>query len=64
MAKQADGLTKVGEALKALTYNEMMEAADIFLTLLQENKGPIVKPETMANTLNDFLDALDEEGGE
>lgn len=55
------GLATVGEALKALTYDEMMEAAEIFLTLLQENKGPIVKPETMATTLNDFLEALDEE---
>lgn len=55
------GLAKVGAALKALTYDEMMEASEIFLTLLQENKGPIVKPETMATTLNDFLEALDGE---
>lgn len=60
MAQQPGGLAKVGEALKALTYDEMMEAAEIFLTLLQDNKGPIVKPETMARTLNDFLEALDD----
>jgi len=60
MAAQPKGLELVGEALKALTYDEMMEAATIFLTLLQDNKGPIVKPETMANTLNDFLEAVSE----
>lgn len=60
MANQPDGLRKVGLALKALTYSEMKEAADIFLTLLQDNNGPIVKPETMANTLDDFLEALDD----
>lgn len=61
MAGKASGLAAVGQALKALTYDEMMEAAEIFLTLLQGNKGPIVKPETMANTLSDFLEAIEDD---
>lgn len=58
---QPDGLRRLGEALKALTYDEMMEAAEMFVSLLQTNKGPIVKPSTMAETLNDLLDTLDED---
>lgn len=55
------GLRQLGIALKALTYDEMMEASEMFVGLLQTNKGPIVKPSTMAETLNDLLDALDDE---
>ncbi len=57
---QPVGLATLGRALKALTYDEMMEAAAIFKELLEENKGPIAKLETLAETLNDFLDALDD----
>ena len=55
-----DGLRRLGVALKELTYDEMMEAAEMFVGLLQTNKGPVVKPSTMAETLNDLLDALGE----
>lgn len=58
---QPDGLRRLGKALKALTYDEMMEAAEMFVSLLQTNKGPVVKPSTMAETLNDLLDTLDED---
>lgn len=59
---EQDGLRRLGIALKALTYDEMMEAAEMFVGILQANKGPIVKPSTMAETLNDLLDALDDGG--
>ena len=58
-AAKPEGLRNLGRALKALTYDEMMEAAEIFKELLESNKGPIAKPETLAETFNDFLDALD-----
>lgn len=60
VAPATDGLRRLGVALKELTYDEMMEAAEMFVGLLQTNKGPVVKPSTMAETLNDLLDALDE----
>lgn len=54
----SEGLRNLGKALKALTYNEMMLASDMFVQLLQTNNGPIVKDTTMAATFDDFLDRL------
>lgn len=61
-APRPEGLRNLGKALKALTYSEMMEAAEIFTKLLEANRGPIAKVDTVAETFDDFLDALDEEG--
>lgn len=56
----ATGLDRLGDALKALTYDEMMEAAEILAALLEGNGGPIAKQETVAKTLNDFRDTLED----
>ena len=55
----ATGLRGLGKALKALSDDEMMDAAETFKKLLEANVGTVASRETVAKALSDFLDALD-----
>jgi len=56
---EGEHMVALGKALKALTYEEMMETSAMLCGILESNRGPTVKQETLARSLDEFLEMIE-----